>query len=260
MYVYLLLLLCIDRSRCKILKSSAAPRERDLDPPLRQQFNLDDIPLDDTNANQFPLPAVSTEFSTSLSDLQTFLSERIDESQSGILSKLHTIERGLRDSLLQQDEAFRTLIQGARKEGRTIDDVQALRFNEFRKSVLANSASVTADFMDVKKSVRELNAKVDVVATGLVDVRKDLEATKESISHQLLEFQAQAQPNHNILTDKLSELVNYINRGGNDKKGEGSSRGPQPPPDDQNRGSGNTGGGGDNVRTTSIVDRLMIAG
>ncbi|KZV49231.1 hypothetical protein F511_26353 [Dorcoceras hygrometricum] len=190
---------------------------------------------------------------------ETFLSEHIDESQSGILSKLHTIERSLRDSLLQQDEAFRTLFQGARQEGRTIDDVQTLRFNEFRKIVLANSASVTIDFLDVKKAVRELNAKVDAVATGLVDVRKDLEATKESISHQLLEFQAQAQANHNILSDKLRELVNYINRGGNDKKGEGSSRGPQPPPDDQNRGSGNTGGGGDNVRTTSIVDRLIDA-
>ncbi|KZV47753.1 Glutathione-regulated potassium-efflux system protein kefB [Dorcoceras hygrometricum] len=197
-------------------------------------FNADDISLDSTPDNQLLLAVGPTEFSTSLADLQTLLSECIDESQSGILSKLHTIERGLRDSLLQQDEAYRTLIQGARLEGRTIDDVQTLRFNEFRKSVLANSASVTADFLDVKKAVRELNAKVDAVATGLVDVRKDLEDTKESISHQLLE-------------------------GGNERKGEGSSRGPQPPPDDQNRGSGNTGGGGDNVRTTSIVDRLIDA-
>ncbi|KZV30611.1 hypothetical protein F511_16725 [Dorcoceras hygrometricum] len=38
MDVYLLLLLCIDRSRYKILKSSAVPRERDPDPPLRQQM------------------------------------------------------------------------------------------------------------------------------------------------------------------------------------------------------------------------------
>ncbi|KZV28606.1 hypothetical protein F511_11911 [Dorcoceras hygrometricum] len=210
-----------------------------IDSPMR--FNADDISLDSTPDNQILLALGSTEFSTSLADLQTFLSERIDESQSGILSKLHTIERGLRDSLVQQYEAFRTLIQGARQEGRTIDDFPTLRFNEFRKSVLANSASVTADFLDVKKAVRELNAKVDAVATGLVDVRKDLEATKESISHQILEFQAQAQAqaNHNILTDQLSELVNYINRGGKDKKGEGSRRGPQPPPDDQNRGSGN---------------------
>ncbi|KZV42585.1 hypothetical protein F511_33692 [Dorcoceras hygrometricum] len=121
----------------------------------------------------FSLICADIEFLVQLRE-KTFLSERIDESQGGILSKLHTIERGLRDSLLQQDEAFRTLIQGARQEGRTIDDVQTLRLIEFRKSVLASSSSVTADFMDVKKAVRELNAKVDDVATGLVDVRKDL--------------------------------------------------------------------------------------
>ncbi|KZV20837.1 DNA topoisomerase III alpha (ISS) [Dorcoceras hygrometricum] len=183
------------------------------------------------------------------------LSARLDESQSDILSKLHTIEKGLRDSLQQQEEAFRTLIQGARQEGRTIDDVQTLRFNEFRKGVLAHSASVTADLMDIKKAVRELNAKVDAVSTRLDDVNKGVEATKEAISHQLLDFQAQAQANQNILTGQLSELVNYINRGGNDKKGEGSSRGPQPPPDDQNRDSGNAGG--DTAR--SIVERLISA-
>ncbi|KZV26007.1 protein gamma response 1-like [Dorcoceras hygrometricum] len=139
------------------------------------------------------------------------------------------------------------------KEGSSIDHQVTIYLHAQNITMFPTNetcASVTADFMDVKKAVRELNAKVDAVSTGLVDVRKDLEATKEAISHQLLEFQAQAQANHNILTDQLSELVNYINKGGNDKNGEGSSRGPQPPPDDHNRGSGNTGGGGDNSPAT----------
>ncbi|KZV18577.1 hypothetical protein F511_42619 [Dorcoceras hygrometricum] len=62
----------------------------------------------------------------------------------------------------------------------------------------------------------------------------------------------------NHITDQLSELIAYINRGGNDKKGEVSSSRPQPPPDDQNRGSGNIGGGSGS-RTTDIVDRLVVA-
>ncbi|KZV32159.1 hypothetical protein F511_19380 [Dorcoceras hygrometricum] len=147
--------------------------------------------------------------------------------------------------------------QSARQDGQNHSDLHLLHLNEFKKSVLAHNVTVIADFMDVKKAVRELNAKVDAVSTRLDDVRQDIEATKEAISHQLLDFQAQAQANHNILTGQLSELVNYINRGGNDKKGEGSSRGPQPPPDDQNRGSGNTGGGGDTDR--SFVERLLTA-
>ncbi|KZV50184.1 hypothetical protein F511_22626 [Dorcoceras hygrometricum] len=150
-----------------------------------------------------------------------------------------------------------TFPASARQDGQNHSDLHLLHLNEFKKSVLAHNVTVIADFMDVKKAVRELNAKVDDVSTRLDDVRQDIEATKEAISHQLLDFQAQAQANHNILTDQLSELVNYINRGGNDKNGEGSSRGPQPPPDDQNRDSGIAGGGGDTDR--SIVERLITA-
>ncbi|KZV41330.1 hypothetical protein F511_19497 [Dorcoceras hygrometricum] len=92
------------------------------------------------------------------------------------------------------------------------------------------------DVVDVRRVVKELDTKVATVATGLDDVRKDVEATKEAISHQILDFRAQAQENYNILTAQLSELVAYVNRGGNDKNGEDiSSRGPQPPPDDQDR-------------------------
>ncbi|KZV32336.1 UDP-glucuronic acid decarboxylase 1 [Dorcoceras hygrometricum] len=55
----------------------------------------------------------------------------------------------------------------------------------------------------------------------LVQLREHIidEATKKAISHQILDFRAQAQENYNILTAQLSELVAYINRGGNDKKG-----------------------------------------
>ncbi|KZV32278.1 protein binding protein [Dorcoceras hygrometricum] len=167
-------------------------------------FQMPDMNFDETDiAATLPsLPALSTDISASFDDLQISLSARLDESQSDILSKLHTIEKGLCDSLQQQEEAFRTLIQGARQESQTIDDVQTLRFNEFRKSVLASSVSATTDLMDVKKALRELNL-----------------------------------------------------RGDNDKKGEGSSRGPQPPPDDLNRDSRNAGG--DTAR--SIVERLISA-
>ncbi|KZV30375.1 hypothetical protein F511_36217 [Dorcoceras hygrometricum] len=51
--------------------------------------------------------------------------------------------------------------------------------------------------------------------------------------------------------------LNEFKKSGNDKKGEGSSRGPQPPPKDQNRDSGIAGGGGDTNR--SIVERLLTA-
>ncbi|KZV23112.1 hypothetical protein F511_09150 [Dorcoceras hygrometricum] len=105
-------------------------------------------------------------------------------------------------------------------------------------------AAVTADSMDFRKEFRALNAKVTSLDEQVAATRNDL-----------LEFRAQAQETLNHIADQLSELIAFINRGGNNKKGEVRSSHPKPPPDDQNRGSVNTAGGS-GVRTTDIVDRF----
>ncbi|KZV40119.1 hypothetical protein F511_41074 [Dorcoceras hygrometricum] len=108
----------------------------------------------------------------------------------------------------------------------------------------------------IPEEVQEVNAKVDIMASRLNDVQQNVEATKEALSHQLLEFQSQAQANQNILHAQLSELVNYINRGSADKKGEGSSRGPQKPPNVQIRDSGTCDGSA--VRTPDFAQRVEM--
>ncbi|KZV26299.1 dystroglycan-like [Dorcoceras hygrometricum] len=208
------------------------------------QFSLDQRPYSPTSADNSSslhfdasdldaavssLPSVSPDISAALADFQAILSEQVNESQSGISSRLHKIEQGLRDSLCDQAALFKNLFQEARQEGRTIADVQTLRFNEFRKHTLAQNPSIFTGLADVRKEVQEVNAKVDILASRLNDVQKDVEATKEAISHQIFEFQSQAQENKNILHAQLSELVDYIHRGGADKKGESGSRGPQQP-------------------------------
>ncbi|KZV54614.1 hypothetical protein F511_02648 [Dorcoceras hygrometricum] len=120
----------------------------------------------------------------------------------------------------------------------------SLDIKSSQKQLSAQTATAAIDFVDVRREVKELNAKVTYLDGQVAATRNDL-----------LEFRAKAQESLNHITDQLSELVNYINRGGNDKKGEySSSQGSQRPPDDHGIGSGNTGG--DNVRTTDIVDRF----
>ncbi|KZV15732.1 hypothetical protein F511_32767 [Dorcoceras hygrometricum] len=93
------------------------------------------------------------------------------------------------------------------------------------------SGAVLAQFFSQAKSTCWVRPMVlidargltDIMATNLESVKKDVETSKEDISHQLLEFQAQAQANHNILHAQLSELVAYINRGGDNKKGESTA-------------------------------------
>ncbi|KZT76616.1 hypothetical protein F511_46360 [Dorcoceras hygrometricum] len=170
-------------------------------------------------------------------DFQVTLSEQLFESQSNISSKLHKIEQSVRDSLSDQAAVFKSLSQEARQESRTLDDVQTIRFNEFRKKVLEQNASIFVGLADVRKEVQDVNAKVDIMASRLNDIQKDAEANKEALSHQLLEFHSQAQENHSVIHAQLSELVDYIHRGRADKKGESGSREPQQPAATQITGS-----------------------
>ncbi|KZV13590.1 hypothetical protein F511_45249 [Dorcoceras hygrometricum] len=169
---------------------------------------------------------ISPDLSAMFADFQVTLSEQLFEYQSNISSKLHKIEQNVRDSLSDQAAVFKSLSQEARQESRTLDDVQTIRFNEFRKHVLEQNASIFIGLADVRKEVDAVNAKVDIMAKRLNDFQKDAEATKEAHSHQLFEIQSQAQENHAVIHAQLSELVDYIHRGRAEKKGESGSRGP----------------------------------
>ncbi|KZV23115.1 protein NETWORKED 1A-like [Dorcoceras hygrometricum] len=191
----------------------------------------------DIDATASSRPPISQDLSASFADLQANLLEQIFEYQSGLSSKLHKIEQSVCDSLRDQADIFRNLYQGARQEFRTLDDVQSLRFNEFRKTVLAQNASIFQGLADVRQEVQAVNAKVDIMASRLNAIKKDAEATKEALSHQLLEFHSSTQENHNVIHAQLSELVDYIHRGSADKKGESGSRGLQQPANTQIEGS-----------------------
>ncbi|KZV46912.1 myb domain-containing protein [Dorcoceras hygrometricum] len=206
--------------------------------------------VSDVDAIASSLPPVSQDFSAALADLQAILSEQINESQSGISSKLHK-KQGFRDSMHEQAAVVKKLFQEACQEGRSMDDVQTLRFNEFRKNILAQNASIFVGLADVRKEVQEVNAKVDIMASRLNNVQKDAEATKEALSHQLFEFQSQAQENQNILHAQLSEIVDYIHRGSADKKGESGSRGLQQPSNVQMSASAE--------RTPTFAQRVEMA-
>ncbi|KZV47439.1 hypothetical protein F511_22515 [Dorcoceras hygrometricum] len=181
-----------------------------ISPDSSSSLRFDQTDVDATASSR---PPISQDLSAAFTDFQASLSEQIFVSQSDMSSRLHKIEQSVCDSLRDQADIFRNLSQGARQEVRTLDDVHTIRFNEFRKNVLAQNASIFQ---------------------GLAD---DAEATKEALYHQLLEFQSSAQENHNVIHAQLSELVDYIHRGSADKKGESGSRRLQQPANIQKKGS-----------------------
>ncbi|KZV48855.1 hypothetical protein F511_24714 [Dorcoceras hygrometricum] len=163
----------------------------------------------------------------------------VNKIKETISLHIHDLERKLTDRFDAHDRTYRVIFNNIHHDMRHHKNLLSLDLKTYQQKVSNQVGAAAFDVVDVMRVVKELDAKVAAVATGLDDVRKDVEATKEAISHQILDFCAQAQENYNILTAQLSELVAYVNRGGNDKKKEdSSSRGPQPPPDDQDRPTG----------------------
>ncbi|KZV41284.1 dystroglycan-like [Dorcoceras hygrometricum] len=164
-----------------------------ISPESSSSLRFDQTDVDATASSR---PPISQDLSAAFVDFQAALSEQIFVSQSDMSSRLHKIEQSVCDSLRDQADIFRNLSQGARQEVRTLDDVHTIRFNEFCKNVLAQNASIFQGLADVRQEVQAVNAKVDMMASRLNAIQKDSEATKEALSHQLLEFQSSAQENH----------------------------------------------------------------
>ncbi|KZV30496.1 hypothetical protein F511_23312 [Dorcoceras hygrometricum] len=200
------------------------------------------------SANQLSLP-VATNVSASFVKLrasisrlvanQTRDSRKLGDSHGEVMSKINHLERALLDSLAAQDQAFRGLIKNIRQEAHNDTDVLSLAL----KAVRAQNEILSTDLVDVRKEVKDQK-----------ELFKEMEERLATVRSELLDFRAQAQENHLNMSTQLGFLVDYINRGGHAKKGEGGSSHPQPPPDDQSRPSGGSasrssgGSGGSTIK------------
>ncbi|KZV16986.1 dystroglycan-like [Dorcoceras hygrometricum] len=120
--------------QCSQDSFSVAPRVQ-LELEQQQQFSssssssslrFDHTDVDATESSRLP---ISQDLSALFADFQATLSEQLFESQSNISSKLHKIEKNVRDSLNDQAAVFKSLSQEARQENRTLDDVQTMRLS-----------------------------------------------------------------------------------------------------------------------------------
>ncbi|KZV52455.1 hypothetical protein F511_20649 [Dorcoceras hygrometricum] len=106
----------------------------------------------------------------------------------------------------------------------------------------SKSVTAGADSVEVRKEIKALDAKINSLDEHVAAIRSEQ-----------LEFQTKIEADILSLSTHLGDLVDYI-RGGDAKKGEGSSSRRPLPPVNQGEGSGNRTSG-DTVRTTEIAQR-----
>ncbi|KZV43806.1 hypothetical protein F511_39587 [Dorcoceras hygrometricum] len=195
----------------------------------------------DTAATSNSLPAVATDFIESFTRLRASIDqvqfEQIrrrndaDKLRDILLLHIRDLEKQVNARFDEHDRAYRALLTSIRKDMHDHKTSLSLDVVKSQQRISTQVAAAAFDTVDGRKEVKELIAKVT-----------DLDEQVATIRSELLDFRAKAEENHNTLSTQLGFLVDYINRGGNDKKGEDSSSRRPPPPDDQNKpsdGSGN---------------------
>ncbi|KZV19004.1 hypothetical protein F511_11925 [Dorcoceras hygrometricum] len=89
---------------------------------------------------------------------------------------------------------------------------------------------------------KEMQVQMAALSTELDDICKEIQDHKAAIAHDMIEFHVESKENFQTLSAHLYEIIAYINRGHDDKKGEDSnSRGPQHPEDRSRPGPEDSG-------------------
>ncbi|KZV43728.1 hypothetical protein F511_18844 [Dorcoceras hygrometricum] len=178
----------------------------------QMHFDSNDFCLDETTEARTSLPAAIVDLSSLLDDLKSSLSQRMDDDNSVNFSRLHSTERSLQTSLGHQNDYLRSLIQSARQEVQLQDDLQILRINELKKSVMAQGVKADTDSLAIRSKFNALDAKLLL-----------LDGQVAAIRGEQLEFQAKIAADLLSLSTQIGDIVDYI-RGGDAKKGEGKRK------------------------------------
>ncbi|KZV37693.1 hypothetical protein F511_22079 [Dorcoceras hygrometricum] len=102
-------------------------------------------------------------------------------------------------------------------------------FGNFQKEVQLQKTTLS---LDILASQQKLQSQQVACSQVYDDKLKRIEDRQDALCHEIMEFRVQSQENYNHLTSQMLELVVYINRGRDDKKGEScSGHGPQSPDD-----------------------------
>ncbi|KZV56262.1 hypothetical protein F511_29677 [Dorcoceras hygrometricum] len=181
-------------------------------------FDSADINLDNTAEAESSLPDANVDLSSLLDALQASISQSVDSAHHDILSRLRTVEHSLQASLGHQNDYLRRLIESARQEGQNKDDIQLLRLNELKKSVMAHDIKADTDSLDVRNKFNAIDAKFLSLDGQIAAIRNDQ-----------LEFQSKIAADILSLSTQIGDIADYI-RGGDAKKGEIGSSSRRPPP------------------------------
>ncbi|KZV41249.1 bifunctional UDP-glucose 4-epimerase and UDP-xylose 4-epimerase 1 [Dorcoceras hygrometricum] len=189
---------------------SVAPSVQMLAEPSSSESSSHDISMDfaDTAAAA-PTPDI-TDALTQLHASIDQIYERDDGAKLRDILSLHL--SNFRNKVIARLGAQDTVLGALRRDSTDHHNLLSLELRSSHKQLSTGIVTTGLDVVEIRRVVKEthqeLIAKINSLDEQVAATRNDL-----------LEFSAQAEQSLNVITTQLSELVAYINRGGDNKKG-----------------------------------------
>ncbi|KZV48077.1 dystroglycan-like [Dorcoceras hygrometricum] len=178
-------------------------------------FDSTDIPVHAQAATHAPASVDSTKLSEILEDLQSSLSQRIHDSNCEMLSKLNSVELGVRGDLLKMQSLLRQSFETACRVLERQSNTHTAQITDLKKGLMGPVGIIFGDLFEIKKKQREKDAK-----------QQSMDDQIAAIRNEHLEFQSKIAADMLSLSTQVGDIADFL-RSGVAKKGEmGSSSRP----------------------------------
>ncbi|KZV45033.1 hypothetical protein F511_20106 [Dorcoceras hygrometricum] len=159
-----------------------------------------------------PAPALKSDEDIYAKEEQVLIWAETDSTKVALQRRMYILIK-YRELLLRKFLEARRVLKSVRQDVWNEITVLSVQMNEFKKAVRNQGVLLKTDVADVRKEVKEQKSELFT----------KLDERLATIRSDLLDFRAQEQENHLNLSTQLVYLVEYINRGGDAKKGESGS-------------------------------------
>ncbi|KZV45049.1 dystroglycan-like [Dorcoceras hygrometricum] len=189
---------------------------------LRQYFETacrvlerQNVPVHAQAATHASASVDSTKLAEILEDLQSSLSQRIHDSNCEMLSKLNSVELGVRGDLLKMQSLLRQSFETTCRVLERQSNTHTAQITDLKKGLMGPVGIIFGDLFEIKKKQREQVAK-----------QQSMDEQIAAIRNEHLEFQSKIAADMLSLSTQVGDIADFL-RSGVAKKGEmGSSSRP----------------------------------
>ncbi|KZV48251.1 hypothetical protein F511_43623 [Dorcoceras hygrometricum] len=178
-------------------------------------FDSTDVPVHAQAATHAPASVDVTKLAEILEDLKSSLAQRIHDSNCEMISKLNSVELGVRGDLLKMQSLLRQSFETACSVLERQSNTHTAQITDLKKGLMGPVGIIFGDLFEIKKKQREQDAK-----------QQSMDEQIAAIRNEHLEFQSKIAADMLSLSTQVGDIADFL-RSGVAKKGEmGSSSRP----------------------------------